>query len=94
VLRRPAAADARRLELLPTRRGLDLRRRAPGPSQDRVIAAVAALTPKQQRALADGLETLTRALGIDERAAPMLFADEPRSPPRRPSQRKRGNKRA
>jgi MarR family transcriptional regulator, lower aerobic nicotinate degradation pathway regulator len=94
VLRRPAVSDARRLELLPTRRGLELRTRAPGAAQDRVIAAVAALTPKQQRALADGLETLTRALGIDERAAPMLFADEPQARPRRPRTGKRGNKRA
>jgi len=94
VLRRPAASDARRLELLPTRRGLELRRRAPGAAQDRVIAAVATLTPKQQRALADGLETLTRALGIEERAAQMLFADEPQSRARRPRKGKRGNKRA
>ena len=94
VLRRPAASDARRLELLPTRRGRRLLERAPGAAQDRVIAAVAALTPKQQRALADGLEALMRALGVDERAAPMLFADEPSTRPRRRRRSKRGNKRA
>jgi MarR family transcriptional regulator, lower aerobic nicotinate degradation pathway regulator len=92
VQRRPAPNDARRLELLPTRRGLALRERAPAPAQDRVIAAVAAMSPRGQRAVADGLEQLVRALGIDERAAPMLFDDEP--PRRRPRARKRGNKRA
>lgn len=93
VLRRPSANDARRLELLPTKRGLALRDRAPAPEQNRVIAAVEALTPQQQRTLAEGLDRLVRALGIDERAAPMLFDDEA---PRRPRQRarKRGNKRA
>jgi hypothetical protein len=93
VLRRPSANDARRLELLPTKRGLQLRERAPAPEQNRVIAAVEALPPQQQRALAEGLDRLVRALGIDERAAPMLFDDEaPRRPRQRP--RKRGNKRA
>ena len=91
VLRRPAASDARRLELLPTRRGLALLERAPGAAQDRIIAAVSAMKPAEQRALAEALEAFMHALGVDERAAPMLFADEP-SPRRRA--RKRGNKRA
>ena len=93
VLRRPSANDARRLELLPTKRGLQLRERAPAPQQSRIIAAVESLTAQQQRALADALDRLVRALDIDERAAPMLFDDEP---PRRPHKRarKRGNKRA
>jgi MarR family transcriptional regulator, lower aerobic nicotinate degradation pathway regulator len=94
VLRRPAAGDARRLELLPTRRGLLLRERAPGAAQDRLIAALSAMTAREQRALADNLEALVRALGVDERAAPMLFADEPPAPPRRRPPKKRGNKRA
>lgn len=91
VLRRPAADDARRLELLPTRRGLQLRDRAPAPSQDRVIAAVAKLSEKQQRELAELLERLVDALGVDGREAPMLFVDEPMRRPRRA--RKRGNTR-
>ncbi len=56
-----------------------------------MIAAVSGLTPRRQRELADGLELLVRALGADERAAPMFFADEPAPPARRA---KRGNKRA
>jgi MarR family transcriptional regulator, lower aerobic nicotinate degradation pathway regulator len=91
VLRRPSARDARRLELLPTRRGLALRERAPAPAQDRVIAAVEGLTPKEQREVAHGLELLVRALGLEERAAPMLFADEPAA---RPPSKKRGTNRA
>ncbi len=90
VQRRPAADDARRLELLPTKRGLALRDRAPAAAQDRVIAAVASLSDKQQRDLADMLERMVRALGLDERAAPMLFVDEPA---RRPRRTKRGNTR-
>ncbi|MGZ3427687.1 MAG: MarR family transcriptional regulator, partial [Polyangia bacterium] len=96
VLRRPAAADARRLELLPSKRGLELLERAPAAAQDRLIAAVSALQSAQQRALADGLEALMHALGVDVRVAPMLFADEPqtRARPRRRRTGKRGNKRA
>ncbi|HEX6838274.1 MAG TPA: MarR family winged helix-turn-helix transcriptional regulator [Polyangia bacterium] len=93
VLRRPAADDARRLELLPTRRGLALRDRGPAPSQERVIAAVAKLTDKQQRELADHLERLVRALGVDERAAPMLLFDEPTAQARPRRTRKRANTR-
>ena len=91
VLRRHSANDARRVELLPTKRGLQLRERAPAPKQNRVIAAVESLPAQQQRALAEGLDRLVRALGIDERAALMFFDDET---PRRPRQRtrKRGNK--
>jgi DNA-binding MarR family transcriptional regulator len=95
VLRRPAASDARRLELLPTKRGIALRDRAPAASQDRVIAAVASLPEKQQLELAAALEHLVHALDLDERDAPMLFADETTPPRRRrgsrPAQKKRGN---
>jgi DNA-binding MarR family transcriptional regulator len=92
VQRRPAASDARRLELLLTKRGQLLRDRAPSPSQDRVIDAVESLPDKQQRELAAALEELVRALRLDARAATMLFADEP-PPRRRRASRKRGNTR-
>ena len=92
VQRRPAPGDARRLALLPTKEGLRLRDRAPAPAQDRLIAALAALPAAERSRLADGLERLVRALGLDERAAPMLFTDEPTPRPRRRA--KRGNKRA
>ena len=83
VRRRPCARDARRLELLPTRRGLLLRDRAPAPAQDRLLAALAALGPRQQRELADHLDRLIAAIGLGDRAAPMFFADEPTPAPRR-----------
>jgi DNA-binding MarR family transcriptional regulator len=86
VQRRPAPGDARRLELSLTRRGQTLAARAPSAAQDRIIAAIERLPPRTQSSLATSLEALVQALGIDERAAPMLF-DEP---PRR--LRKRANK--
>ena len=90
VQRRPAAHDARRVAISPTKAGLRLRDRAPAPAQDRLIAALSSLAAAEQRRLADSLELLVRALGLDERDAPMLFTDE--APPRR--QAKRANKRA
>jgi DNA-binding MarR family transcriptional regulator len=97
VQRRANADDARRLELSPTRRGLALLERAPSASQDRIIAAIASLSPTKRRALAGALESLVAALGVDERDAPMLFADDlatRRATPRRRAPRKRANKRA
>lgn len=76
VQRRPASDDARRLELLPTKKGLALRDRAPAPAQDRIIAAIDSLSARDRRALAVGLEALVAALGLVEPVAPMLFDDE------------------
>jgi DNA-binding MarR family transcriptional regulator len=83
VQRRPAAGDARRLELSLTRRGQARLSRAPAAAQDRVIAALEALPAGTQRALAASLEALVRALGVHDRAPPMLFVDEPTRPKRR-----------
>ena len=76
VRRRPAPGDARRLELALTPRGREVLARSPGSTQDRIIAAVAALPPAEQEALADALEAIVGAAGADGRAAPMLFTDE------------------
>jgi len=92
VQRRPAEGDARRLELSLTKRGQALLARAPSASQDRVIAAIEELPPRTRSSLASSLEALVQALGIDDRAAPMLF-DEERPRPSSRSQ-KRANKRA
>lgn len=87
VQRRPAAGDARRLELSPTRRGLALLARAPAAAQERVLEALTRLPSARRRALADELEALVRALGLADAPPTMLFADETRP-------RKRANKRA
>ncbi len=77
VQRRPSPADARRLELSPTKKGRALLAEAPAAAQDHMIAAVESLGPSEQRALATALESLVAALGVAARAAPMLFVDEP-----------------
>jgi DNA-binding MarR family transcriptional regulator len=86
VQRRPAAGDARRLELSLTKRGPQLAARAPSAAQERIIAAIEQLPARTQAALAASLEALVQALGLEDRAAHMLF-DEPPRPPR-----KRANK--
>lgn len=95
VRRRPSPGDARRLELALTDRGREVLARSPGSTQDRIIAAVAALPEAEQRAFAATLERLLRAAGADDRAAPMLFTDEGRhARPRREHNKppKRANK--
>lgn len=75
VARRKAATDARRLELSLTARGRTLLRRAPGVAQDRLVAAIDALSPARRRGLANGLGELARSLGVGGRTPQMFFEE-------------------
>jgi DNA-binding MarR family transcriptional regulator len=86
VRKEASPADARRAELTLTPAGKRLLRRAPKPPTEVLLAALHALSPVDQRALASGLTSLVTALGLDPGAAPLLFESEPRRQhvPRRP----------
>jgi MarR family transcriptional regulator, lower aerobic nicotinate degradation pathway regulator len=73
VLRAPAAADARRLELRLSAEGRRLIGRAPDAAQTRLIRAVEQLPPARRRALARSLNELTRAMDLADRKPPMFF---------------------
>ena len=76
--------DRRRMVVTPTARGRALHRRSPAVAQEKLVAAVRAMTPARRRALADGLTTLARALGTSRAKPSMFFEDDDDDERRRP----------
>src|SRR5688572_19499188 len=77
VVRRPAAADRRRVELALTARGRRAAAKAPELAQVRIVDAIAAMSPARRAALVQTLGEFVRAIGADAVPARMLFEDEP-----------------
>jgi DNA-binding MarR family transcriptional regulator len=74
LLRRDRADDdRRRLELSLTAAGRRMLARAPMPTTGRLLAALDELTDDQLWSLSTGLDALIAALGLESRAAGMLF---------------------
>lgn len=73
VRRDRAKDDRRRLELSLTSAGRRLLARAPEPTTRRLLAALDELTSDQLQSLSTGLEALLATLGLEPRAAGMLF---------------------
>ncbi|HEX5075277.1 MAG TPA: MarR family transcriptional regulator [Gemmatimonadaceae bacterium] len=73
VRRARAADDRRRLELSLTPAGRRLLARAPDPTTGRLLTALDELTSDQLQSLAGGLDALIAVLGVESRAAGMLF---------------------
>ncbi|HET7787047.1 MAG TPA: MarR family transcriptional regulator [Myxococcales bacterium] len=84
VSRERSAADARRVDLRLTRKGRTMVDKAPRMFQERLIAGVGELPPKQRRGLSAGLRALVTAMGLDTGEAHMLFEEHP---PRRGGRR-------
>lgn len=80
VARARAAADRRRVEIRLTRAGERVLARAPHAPTRRVLDALDALPDRELRRLAAGLVDLTRAMGIAEAPAALLFDDAGRAP--------------
>ena len=73
VRRDRAAEDRRRLELSLTPAGRRLLTRAPEPTTGRLLTALDELTTDQLQSLSTGLDALIGTLGLESRAAGMLF---------------------
>lgn len=77
LARRAASSDdRRRITVTITAAGRRLLRRAPQPPTTRLLAALDTMSPRDLRALARGLETLTRAMELDVSRAPLMFESE------------------
>jgi DNA-binding MarR family transcriptional regulator len=76
VARHPAALDGRRLELSLTTRGRARLKRAPEPTQARLVAALQGMNPSERAALDQGLSALVRKLDLDQRPPGMFFENE------------------
>lgn len=75
VSRERSRRDGRRAELSLASAGRTLLRRAPKLAQEKLIAAIDALPPRQRRALASSLQELVAGLGLGGSAAGMFFED-------------------
>lgn len=73
VRRDRAADDRRRLELSLTPAGRRLLARAPEPTTGRLLTALDKLTREELDSLSAGLDALIGVLGVESRAAGMLF---------------------
>jgi DNA-binding MarR family transcriptional regulator len=78
VLRTAQPADRRRIELRLTPKGRGVIRKAPPPAQQKILATVAAMSPRDRKELAALLESFVGAFGVRGPKAPMLFEEEPK----------------
>ncbi|HYC93662.1 MAG TPA: MarR family transcriptional regulator [Thermoanaerobaculia bacterium] len=76
VLRTAQPSDRRRIELRLTLKGRNVIRKAPPPAQQKILATVAAMSPRDRKELATLLEEFVGAFGVRGKKAPMLFEDE------------------
>ena len=77
VTRTPRKDDRRHLELRLTARGRTVVRKAPPPAQQKMLAAVEAMSARDRKQFALLLEGFVDAFGVPDRKAPMLFEEEP-----------------
>lgn len=77
VVREQAADDRRRAAVTITPAGRRAMRRATPPPTAVLLDGMRQLTSTQRRVLATGLSALTRAMGLQEGPAGMLFEDPP-----------------
>lgn len=70
--------DRRHVELRVTPKGKSVTRRAKPPAQQKILAAVAAMSPRDRKSFATLLEAFVEDVGVDKGKAPMLFEEPPR----------------
>lgn len=78
VTRTQKAQDRRHVELRLTPRGRNVIRRSPPPAQQKILAVIEAMPPRDRKAFAAMLEAFVDGFGIKGKRAPMLFEDEPK----------------
>jgi DNA-binding MarR family transcriptional regulator len=83
VLRSARPDDRRRVELRLTPKGRAVTRKSPPPAQQKILAAVAAMPPRDRKQFAALLEGFVDAFGVRGPKAPLLFEEGPASKPAR-----------
>jgi DNA-binding MarR family transcriptional regulator len=76
LTRTPKQEDRRHIVLRLTPKGRAVTRRSPPPAQQRIIAAVDAMSPRDRKAFAQMLEMFVEEVGVKGKKAPMLFEDD------------------
>lgn len=83
VQRTRSPVDGRSRNVALTAKGRAVLRRAPPATQERMIAAIAALSPAQRRSLAELLENVVERCGLGKVHPAMLHSDAPAAVERR-----------
>lgn len=83
VTRTAKREDRRHLELRITAKGRAVLRRSPLPAQQKILAAVAAMAPRDRKSFAKMFDTFVEEMGAGVAKAPMLFEDDTPKPRRR-----------
>jgi DNA-binding MarR family transcriptional regulator len=76
ILRTVSPLDARRVALRLSAKGRAVLAKAPSTPQERLVAAVAEMTPGQRKKLAGLLGTVVARAGLAEESSEMFFEDE------------------
>ncbi len=81
VVRRPAATDARRVEVVLTSKGRKIAATAEPPAQARMMATLEQLPATKLTILRSGLEDLVAGMGVEQQPAHLFFEEPaPRTP--------------
>lgn len=75
--RTPKKEDRRHVELRLTPKGRAVVRKSPPPAQQRILAAIESMPPRDRKAFAELFDTFLENFGLPDRKAPMLFEDDP-----------------
>lgn len=76
VLRSARPEDRRRIELRLTAKGRGVIRKSPPPAQQKILATVAAMPPRDRKKFAALLESFVEGFGVRGPKKPMLFEEE------------------
>jgi DNA-binding MarR family transcriptional regulator len=75
IAKRRSKSDARSVSLTLTKKGRALLERAPETAQERLVAGILALAPKERQKLASGLAALVDRMNLGE-GVPSMFFEE------------------
>lgn len=75
VTRTARKEDRRHIELRLTPRGRTVIRKSPPPAQQRILAVIESMAPRDRKQFASLLEQFVDEFGVRGRKAPMLFED-------------------
>lgn len=75
VSRTPRKEDRRQMEIRLTPKGRTVVRKTPPPAQQKILAAVEAMSPRDRKALAELMEAFVEGFGVRGKKAPMMFEE-------------------
>ena len=75
VSRTPRKEDRRQMEIRLTPKGRTVVRKTPPPAQQKILAAVDAMSPRDRKALAELMEAFVEGFGVRGKKTPMMFEE-------------------